>query len=93
MKILLLFAILIIIAIWLCNVVVNKKSNPYIYDNVADILYNKVDLLFGTSKYLHSGTPNEYFANRITAAADLYNSGKIVYIVASGDNHSVKRSI
>lgn len=30
--------------------------------------------------------PNTYFDNRIRAATDLYKSGKIQYIIVSGDN-------
>ena len=32
--------------------------------------------------------PNAYFYNRIKAATDLYKSGKIQYIIVSGDNSS-----
>ncbi len=32
--------------------------------------------------------PNAYFYNRIKAATDLYKSGKVQYIIVSGDNSS-----
>jgi SanA protein len=42
--------------------------------------------LLGTSKFLNSGKPNQYFHNRIKVATDLYNSQKIERFVISGDN-------
>jgi len=53
---------------------------------VNTIPYNKVGLLPGTSRYLKSGTLNQYFTNRINAAVALFNSGKIDFIVISRDN-------
>ncbi len=46
----------------------------------------KTALLLGTGKTLSNGQPNAYFYNRIQAAADLYKSGKVKYIIVSGDN-------
>ena len=43
-------------------------------------------LLLGTSRYLGTGQPNPYFDNRIEAAGELFQAGKISFIVASGDN-------
>ena len=46
-------------------------------------------MLLGTSRYLKNNQKNLYFFNRIEAAAQLYHSGKIDYIIASGDNSRV----
>jgi Uncharacterized membrane protein len=62
------------------------SSQQYTYQNVEQIPYNKVAVILGTSKYLLDGRRNEYFANRITAAAELYRSGKASYFLVSGDN-------
>ena len=43
-------------------------------------------MLLGTSKTLPSGYKNYYFYYRIDAAEKLYKSGKIEYIIVSGDN-------
>lgn len=51
-----------------------------------DIPYNKVGLLLGTSPKLKSGKANLYFDYRIKAATELYNAGKVKYILVSGDN-------
>lgn len=65
---------------------IEHRSEPYVYSNVQELPFNKVGLLLGTSKYLRSGKPNQYFANRIAATLELYRAGKIQNIVISGDN-------
>ncbi len=56
------------------------------YDDASEIPYHRVGLLLGTSPMQAPGVPNGYFTSRIEAAASLYRSGKIDYILASGDN-------
>ncbi|SIP92412.1 SanA protein [Chryseobacterium sp. RU37D] len=75
----------IIFIAW-ANYSIKKNSEAYISYNIADIPETKTALLLGTSKNLNSGLPNAYFYNRIQAAIDLYRSGKIKYIIVSGDN-------
>jgi SanA protein len=43
-------------------------------------------LLLGTSRRLVSGRPNQYFYNRMDAAAELFNRNIIRRIIVSGDN-------
>lgn len=62
------------------------SSQQFTYQNIDEIPYNKVAVILGTSKYLLDGRRNEYFANRISAAAELYRSGKASYFLVSGDN-------
>ncbi len=81
---LLLVAGIIFIA-W-ANYSIKKESEPFVSYNIADIPETKTALLLGTGKTLSNGMPNTYFNNRIKAAADLYKSGKIQYIIVSGDN-------
>ena len=83
-------AILVLLLILICNIIINKKSESFLYDNTNDIPQCKVGLLLGTSKLLKNGNENLYFLYRIDAAVDLYKSGKIQYIVASGDNNSIE---
>lgn len=68
------------------NYSIKKESDASVSYNIADIPETKTALLLGTSKNLNSGLPNAYFYNRIQAAIDLYKSGKIKYIIVSGDN-------
>lgn len=56
------------------------------FDNVADLPVNKVGLLLGTSKYIGKQL-NYYYKYRIEATSRLYKSGKIKYVLVSGDNH------
>src|SRR5699024_6999105 len=54
--------------------------------SVEEIPQNKVGLLLGTSQYLKGGGVNPFFKYRIEAAVELYNHGKIDFILVSGDN-------
>ena len=77
---------LVLLVIYLCNFLVEKKAADKIYTSVNEIPENKVGLVLGTSKYLVSGQVNLYYKYRIDAAAELYKSRKIEYIIVSGDN-------
>jgi len=80
------FVILILILTIIANYKINSTTTPYIKDNADELPACKVGLVLGTSKFLRGGVPNEYFDNRIKAAVELYKSGKIKYILVSGDN-------
>lgn len=58
----------------------------YTYNSYTDIPAHSVGLLLGTSSNVAPGQPNDFFTNRIMAAASLYHKGKIEYILVSGDN-------
>lgn len=70
------------------NIVVEKNSEGILFKKVQNVPYNRVALLLGTSPVNRLGGPNSYFNNRIKTAAELYHTGKIDYIIASGDNHT-----
>lgn len=74
------------ILILACSLVVTISTQSYIYDKVEEIPANKVGLLLGTSKYTLKGQINPFYQNRIEAAVALFESGKIEYILVSGDN-------
>ena len=82
LKLIIIFAISIPI-IYLSVSIYSKK---YIYDSIEEIPYNDVALVLGTSKYLYNGRVNMYFKFRMDAAYELYKSGKIKFILVSGDN-------
>ncbi|MDR1985203.1 MAG: YdcF family protein [Prevotellaceae bacterium] len=84
-----LFVLLVIVAVafvFICDSVIRNSSKNFVFDDADKIPHNKVGLLLGTSKYVRSGQINQYFANRIAAAVNLYNAQKIDFIVVSGDN-------
>lgn len=74
--------------LWLSNEVISRQE-VHTYDNVEQIPYNRVAVVLGTSKYLVGGGLNQYFQNRIEATAELYFSGKVSYVIVSGDNATV----
>jgi len=82
---LLLFVAGIIFIAW-ANYNIKKESEAFVSYSIADVPETKTALLLGTGKTLSNGIPNAYFYNRIKAATDLYKSGKIQYIIVSGDN-------
>ena len=80
--------ILIAICILIIYLLISFYSKKYIYDSIEEIPYNDVALVLGTSKYLYNGRVNMYFKFRMDAAYELYKSGKIKFILVSGDNRN-----
>jgi len=68
------------------DIYITVYSSVYVFNDLQDLPPNKCGLLLGTSKYRPEGGINPYFKDRLDAAAELYKSGKIEYIIASGDN-------
>lgn len=72
------------------NLKVENSNSSLIYTDIELVPYHKVGLLLGTNPLNRWGRPNSYFTNRINIASELYHSGKVDYILASGDNHTCK---
>lgn len=85
-KIFLLLLVAGIIFIAWANYSIKQESSKFVSYRIEDVPPTKTALLLGTGKNLSNGMPNAYFYNRIQAATDLYKSGKIQYIIVSGDN-------
>lgn len=77
-----------IFAILFSDWLVESTTEDLVYNSTKDIPFNKTGLLLGTSKTLLNGRTNLYYTYRINAATKLYKSGKIKYILVSGDNGS-----
>lgn len=75
-----------IIFIAFANYNIKKQSAPFLSNTIQSLPDTKTAVLLGTGKTLSNGMPNAYFYNRIQAAIDLYKSGKIKYVIVSGDN-------
>ena len=75
-----------LLSICTANMVIEEKTQDYIYSDVQDVPSQKVGLLLGTAKNNSGGGINLYFKYRIEAAVALYKAGKIKNIVVSGDN-------
>lgn len=86
-----LFAFILLIAltlllIYYCDRQVRAAAQGKIFSDVREVPHHHVGLLLGTGKYLKGGAVNPYYSYRIDAAATLLQSGKINYLVISGDN-------
>ncbi len=80
--------ILPIVMLILANQVIRISTENCIYDNMEDLPATRVGLVLGTSPKVKTGGTNPYFSNRMEAAAELYHSGKIQYLIVSGDNRT-----
>lgn len=88
-KLIQLFLLLLVAGIvfmaW-ANYSMKRNTEDFLSARIDDLPQTKTALLLGTSKTLDNGQLNAYFYNRILAAAELYRSGKIQYLIVSGDN-------
>lgn len=85
---LLLFATIVFILMVICDRVVDYAASDRIYDTIGDIPYRKVGLVLGTSPIsTWNGRRNYYFDHRIKAVAELYNAGKVDWLVVSGGDY------
>ena len=73
----------------LSNQLIRVSAENHLYDSLERIPYNKAALVLGTSHRLRDGSPNPYFHNRMEAAAALYHSAKVSYLIVSGDNRTI----
>lgn len=75
-----------LIAIGLCYAWVSFSARKYLYTDMTQIPKRQVGIVLGTNKYLRNKKINQFYQNRITAAAKLYHAGKVDYLIVSGDN-------
>ena len=73
-------------ALFYANYRVNTETDKYIYKSLSEVPAVRVGLVLGTSRYTSSGKSNPFFYNRIQAAKALFYSGKVQYLLLSGDN-------
>ncbi|WP_035342358.1 MULTISPECIES: outer membrane permeability protein SanA [Dickeya] len=65
---------------------ISWRTAPYIYEEVQDLPPRQVGVVLGTAKYYRTGVINQYYLFRIQGALNAYNSGKVSYLLLSGDN-------
>jgi SanA protein len=82
------FGLSVLFIFW-ANFKIENETEDNVTSELSKLPNEKVGLLLGTSKILVNGNPNPYFHNRIKAATELYNSGKIKDIIVSGDNSRI----
>jgi vancomycin permeability regulator SanA len=65
---------------------VEAAAQGRVASTVDEVPPTPVALVLGCSRTLESGAENPFFANRIDAAVELYESGKVEVLLVSGDN-------
>lgn len=65
---------------------ISWKTAPFIYDELQDLPHRQVGVVLGTAKYYKTGGINQFYQYRIQGALNAYNSGKVSYLLLSGDN-------
>lgn len=65
---------------------IESAAEERVYSDVSEIPAKKTAVLLGTTKYTFDGRENLFYIYRINAVAELYNAGKIEYVLISGDN-------
>lgn len=79
-------ALVFLLLTWGANYKIESSTEGFITDETHELPACETAVLLGTSKILKHRQVNEYFYRRIAATVDLYRSGKIKYIIVSGDN-------
>jgi SanA protein len=75
-----------IFSLFLSNLIIKNNTKNFIFDDVKNVPACKTAVVLGTSKTMNNSSINPYFLYRIQAASELYKSGKIQYVIVSGDN-------
>lgn len=84
--VILVLGFILLVTILIADGLIKSFSKDKMYTEVNDVPKNKVGVVLGTSKYLKNGQINHYYQFRIDATAELYHSGKVEFILVSGDN-------
>lgn len=74
-----------IVALGACYFIVWSVARGMIYDNVEKVPPRACALVLGTIPQV-DGRENIFFKTRIKAAAELFQAGKVQFLIVSGDN-------
>lgn len=77
---------LLVAGIFIAKSRVDMAASGRVYADVDAIPARKVALVLGCVRVLPNGHENLYFRYRIRAAHELYEAGKVEYLLVSGDN-------
>jgi SanA protein len=70
------------------SAIINTETDNLTYSDISAVPHYQVGLLLGCPRKLSGGRINVYFTSRIAAAVNLYKTGRIEYLLVSGDNVS-----
>ena len=75
-------------AAWLTGqaVGISHQARAYCYADTRNVPFETVGLVLGCAPQRPDGRVNPYFQHRVKAAADLFKSGKVKYLLVSGDH-------
>jgi SanA protein len=79
-----LFVVLIMVVLF-ADMRISAQSR-FCFNGLDEIPAKKLAVVLGTSKYQVAGGINNYYKNRIDAAAALYHAKKVEFLLISGDN-------
>ena len=71
----------------LSRAAISRAADGRTYSDASMIPHRHVGLVLGCPKRAGGGWSNPFFEHRMTAAAALYQQGKVDYLIVSGDNH------
>ncbi|OON37041.1 vancomycin high temperature exclusion protein [Izhakiella australiensis] len=77
---------LVVVAAFFLDRWVSWRTAPYVYEDLQSLPHRQVGVVLGTAKYYRTGVINQYYLYRMQGALNAYNSGKVNYLLLSGDN-------
>lgn len=75
------------VCLFVARLLVAHAAYNRTFSDLSLIPHRRVGLVLGCPRRLAGGWTNPFFENRMAAAADLFQSGKVDYLIVSGDNH------
>ena len=75
-----------LITIFGANYAVERASKNHVFASAEEVPTQRVGLVLGCVRYFNDGRENLFFRKRIERACELYNEGKVQYLLVSGDN-------
>lgn len=81
-----LLGVMLTLTVFTTDLWVQRSTSESLFTDVTSIPKNRVGLLLGTIKVLPNGNVNRYYQYRIDAAVELFQQGKVEFILISGDN-------
>jgi SanA protein len=77
-----------LLVVLICNLKLVNEAKPYSYFSIDSLPTRNAALVLGTSKGLMGGGDNLYFKYRMEATSRLFKTGKVKYLILSGNNDS-----
>ncbi|HKU95217.1 MAG TPA: ElyC/SanA/YdcF family protein [Vineibacter sp.] len=74
------------VVLWACDWWIDQAAAPYTTNRVDSVPPADVALVLGTAPRVAGQRRNLYFEYRLDAAAELQKSGKVKFLLVSGDN-------